>query len=299
VTKGSGGSGQSFITLFSILPAPASLTSVPLKPGQRPLKTLERILSKAGLCSRTDARKWIGAGRVKVNGKLIQTPDHWVDFERDKVTLDDQPVRHAQKIYLLLNKPKGYITTYKDPEGRPTVYDLIQDREHRGAEDKAQWVVPVGRLDQDTSGLLLLTNDTQFAERVTNPDFKIPKTYLVKAATLLQDAQLDRLRHGVVLSDGPTQPAVVKRVRDSTRHTFLEITIREGRNRQVRRMIEAVDSKVLKLVRIEIGSLRIGDLPIGKYRELTPGEVRLLMPPRPASPKNQARPRSRRSIRSA
>src|SRR5882724_6825929 len=109
------------------------------KKGMRPLKTLERVLSKAGLGSRTDARKWIGAGRVKVNGKLIQTPDHWVDFERDTVTLDDQPVRAGKKIYLLLNKPKGYITTYKDPEGRPPVYDLIQD--------KAQWIVPVGRLD--------------------------------------------------------------------------------------------------------------------------------------------------------
>src|SRR6266849_2055769 len=134
-------------------------------------KTLERVLSKAGLGSRNDARKWIGAGRVKVNGKLVQTPDHWVDFERDTVTLDGKPIRAPRKIYLLLYKPKGYITSYKDPQGRPTVYDLIRDL--------GQWVVPVGRLDQDTSGLLLLTNDTRFAEIVTNPDFKIPKSYLV------------------------------------------------------------------------------------------------------------------------
>jgi 23S rRNA pseudouridine2605 synthase len=237
-------------------------------PGNRPLKTLERVLSKAGLGSRTEARKWIGAGRVKVNGKLIQTPDHWVDLVRDKVTLDNHLVKASEQIYLLLYKPTGYITTFKDPEGRPTVYDLIQDA--------GRWVVPVGRLDQDTSGLLLLTSDTRFAERVTNPDYKVPKTYLVKASTLLNDQQLQQLRDGVQLSDGPTQPARVKRVRDSAKYSFIEITLQEGRNRQVRRMLEAIESKVLKLVRTEIGSLRIGDLPIGSYRELTPAEVALL-----------------------
>ena len=226
------------------------------------------MLSKAGLGSRTDARKWIGAGRVKVNGKLIQTPDHWVDLARDKVTLDDQLVKETEKIYLLLYKPTGYITTFKDPEGRPTVYDLIQDA--------GRWVVPVGRLDQDTSGLLLLTSDTRFAEQVTNPDYKIPKTYLVKASSLLTEGQLQQLRDGVVLNDGPTQPARVKRVRDSAKYSFIEVTIHEGRNRQVRRMLETVGSKVLKLVRIEIGGLRIGDLPIGHYRELTAAEVALL-----------------------
>src|ERR1700687_900744 len=182
--------------------------------GQRPLKTLERVLSKAGLGSRTDARKWIGAGRIQVNGKLIQTPDHWVDLERDKVTLDGKPVRAGKKLYLLLNKPKGYITSYKDPAGRPTVYDLIQS--------VGQWLVPVGRLDRDTSGLLLLTNDTHFAELVTNPEYKISKTYLVKASTRLSDEQLDQLRKGVMLKDGPTQPAMVQRVRDSGKYTFLE-----------------------------------------------------------------------------
>ena len=238
-------------------------------PGQRPLKTLERVLSKAGLGSRSDARKWIGAGRVKVNGKLIQTPDQWVDLERDKVTLDNQLVKASEQIYLLLYKPTGYLTTFKDPEGRPTVYDLIQEV----IEDQGRWVIPVGRLDQDTSGLLLLTSDTRFAERVTNPDYKVPKTYLVKASTLLSDEQLQSLRDGVVLSDGPTQPAHVERVRDSTKYSFVEITLHEGRNRQVRRMLEAVDSKVLKLVRVGIGRVRIGDLPIGKWREFGPREL--------------------------
>jgi len=221
-----------------------------------------------------------------VNGKVIQTPDHWVDLERDRVTLDDKPVRGGEKIYLLLYKPKGYITSYKDPDGRPTVYDLIGD--------SGPFLGTVGRLDLDTSGLLLMTNDTQFAERVTNPDFKIPKTYLVKASTLLSDEQIERLRRGVELSDGPTQPADVIRVRDAGKYSFIELTIREGRNRQVRRMLEAVGSKVLKLVRTAIGPLKINDLEIGKYRRLTTAEVQQLAPVRIGSRRKPARGKSRR-----
>jgi 23S rRNA pseudouridine2605 synthase len=235
---------------------------------QKKLKTLDRALSKAGLGSRTEARSWIGAGRVKVNGRVVQSPDHWVDLQRDKIALDGKPIRQQEKIHLLLYKPKGYLTTYKDPEGRPTVYDLMQEAK--------TWVFPAGRLDLETSGLLVMTNDTDLAERLTNPDHKVPKTYLVKSAGLLSDAQLERLRNGVELSDGPTRPAIVQRIRDAGKHSFLEITIWEGRNRQVRRMLEAIDSKVLKLVRTAIGPLRIGDLPIGKYRPLTAAEVEAL-----------------------
>ena len=235
----------------------------------RPLKTLERVISKAGLGSRTEARSWIGAGRVRVNGKLIQTPDHWVDMERDRVTVDGRPLRAAKKTYVLLYKPKGYITTYKDPEGRPTVYDLITDTE--------TWLAPVGRLDLDSSGLLILTNDNRFAERLTNPDYKVAKTYQVKCADRLSDEQIEQLRSGVELSDGPTRPAAVARLRDSGKHTHLEIIITEGRNRQVRRMLEAVNSKVLKLVRVAIGPIRIGDLPIGKWRYLSSSEVESLL----------------------
>ena len=232
------------------------------------LKTLDRVLSKAGLGSRTEARSWIGAGRVSVNGRKIQTPDHWVDLDRDKVSLDGKPIHQQEKIHLLLYKPKGYLTTYKDPEGRPTVYDLIPDL---GA-----WVFPVGRLDLESSGLLILTNDTDLAERLTNPDFKAPKTYLVKSAAVLSGEHLESLRRGVELNDGPTRPAIVRRIRYSGKHSFIEITISEGRNRQVRRMLEAVDNKVLKLVRTAIGPLRIGDLVIGKYRPLTAEELALL-----------------------
>ena len=133
----------------------------------------------------------------------------------------------------------------------------------------ARFCRPVGRLDLDTSGLLLLTNDNQFAERVTNPVSHVPKTYLVKASVVLTDAQLQRLRDGIELDDGPTRPAIVKRLRDSAKYTHFEITLTEGRNRQVRRMVEALDAHVLKLVRVKIGPLAIGKLPIGKWRLLT------------------------------
>jgi len=233
---------------------------------KRPLKTLERVFSKAGIGSRTEARSWIGKGRVRVNGQIVKNPDHWVDLERDRVTLDGKPLQKTAKTYLLLYKPKGYLTTYRDPEGRPTVYDLI--------EDAGAWLAPVGRLDLDTSGLLLLTNDTEFAERIMNPEHKVPKTYLVKASTRLTEEQIERLRRGVELTDGPTRPARVELLRYSAKYTFLELTITEGRNRQVRRMVEAMESKVLKLVRVAIGDIRIGDLPIGRWRKLTAEEVR-------------------------
>lgn len=236
---------------------------------KRPLKTLDRVLSKAGVGSRVEAARWVRAGRVRVNGRPVRDPDHWIDMERDRVRLDGQPLQARQRIYLLLYKPAGYLTTYRDPQGRSTVYDLVADA--------GTFLSPVGRLDLDTSGLLLMTNDNQFAERVTNPNSHVPKTYLVKASARLTDDQLQRLRDGIELSDGPTRPAQVVRVRDSAKYTHVEITLTEGRNRQVRRMVEALGATVLKLVRVRIGNIRIGTLPIGKWRMLTEAEVRALV----------------------
>ena len=236
-----------------------------MEPKKRPLKTLERVLSKAGVGSRVDARSWIHAGRVKVNGRITRNPDQWIDMKRDRVLFDGKPLVARERIYLLLYKPPGYLTTYKDPEGRPTVYDLIADA--------GTFLSPVGRLDLDTSGLLLMTNDNQFAERVTNPNSHVPKTYLVKASAVLTDTQLQQLRDGIELADGPTRPALVTRLRDSGKYTHFEITLTEGRNRQVRRMVEALEAKVLKLVRVRIGHIAIGRLPIGKWRLLTAAEV--------------------------
>jgi 23S rRNA pseudouridine2605 synthase len=238
----------------------------PRKSGAGSLRTLDRVLSKAGVVSRTGARRWIEEGRVKVDGKKVQTPDTWVDARRQRVTVDGRPLRDANKVYLLLYKPKGYLTTSKDPGSRPTIYDLLKDVPER--------VIPVGRLDLDTSGLLILTNDTAFADYVTSPDSHVPKTYLVKASARLSGEQLSQLRQGIELTDGPARPAGVRRVRDSEKYTYFEISITEGRNRQVRRMVEALGAKVLKLVRTEIAGIGIGDLQIGQWRRLTEREVR-------------------------
>jgi pseudouridine synthase len=183
------------------------------------------------------------------------------------VTFDGKPLQAAEKVYLLLYKPKGYLTTFKDPEGRPTVYDLIGPK---------QWIFPIGRLDQDTSGLLLLTNDSELCDYVARPESHVPKTYLVKASRLITEEELDQLRNGLQLVDGPTRPAVVKRIRDSEKYSFFEITITEGRNRQVRRMVETLRATVLKLVRVGIGDLRIGSLQIGTARPLTEQELKSL-----------------------
>ena len=233
------------------------------------MKTLERVLSKAGTGSRSEARSWIHGGRVSVNGVAVLNPDHWVDLEWDRVHFDGAPLVERKRRYVLLHKPTGYLTTYKDPEGRPTVYDLL--------EDVGTFLSTVGRLDFDTSGLLLMTNDNQFAERVTNPASHVPKTYLVTASPRLTDGDLQRLRDGIELDDGPTRPATVERVRDSEQYTHFEVTITEGRNRQVRRMVETLGARVTELVRLRIGGLEIGSLPVGKWRHLTPHEVRALV----------------------
>jgi pseudouridine synthase len=191
-----------------------------------------------------------------------------VDPSRSAVSVDGRRIGDAERSYWALHKPRGYVTTRSDPSGRKTVYDLLGDLD--------EWVVPVGRLDLETSGLLLLTNDTQFAEYLTNPDSHVEKTYRVTAKPRLGQAALERLRAGVVLKDGPTRPAVVKKIGDRGPCTVIEITITEGRNRQVRRMIVEVGSRVLKLARVSIGAVALGDLAAGKSRRLTPAELRAL-----------------------
>lgn len=193
----------------------------------------------------------------------MENPDHWIDFDNDRVLFDEKPLQVRARLYILLYKPTGYITTFKDPEKRPTVYDLITGI--------GTFLSPVGRLDLDTSGLLIMTNDTQFAERLTNPDHHIPKTYRVTCADVLPDSALDQLRRSVTLSDGPTRPAQVRRVERAA----IEVKITEGRNRQVRRMIEAIGSKVIELERTQIGKLSLGALHPGKWRTLTRDEISL------------------------
>jgi 23S rRNA pseudouridine2605 synthase len=222
--------------------------------------TLDRVLSKAGLGSRTEARQWIAEGRVAINGKNIYLSNTWVGAGQ-RVTFDGDLLIQAPKRYLLLHKPSGYVTTYIDPEGRPTVFALLQDVKQK--------VFYAGRLDMETSGLLIMTNDSVLREHITNPESHVSKMYLVKASKLLTDGQLDQLRCGVQLNDGPTRPAIVTRTRDNS----FELTITEGRNRQVRRMVEALGAVVMELTRTRIGSVELEDLEIGQYRDLTAQEV--------------------------
>jgi 23S rRNA pseudouridine2605 synthase len=246
------------------------MKSVPKPPpGDRPLKTLERVLSKAGLGSRREAREWIEAGRVALNGEPVSDPDRWIDLERDEVFFDGRRLAARERVYYLLNKPAGYLTTYRHPTGRRTVFELLPE-DH-------PYVFPVGRLDLETTGLLILTNDSSFAEKVANPEYKVPKSYRVEAEHLLNDEQLARLRDGVELDDGMTRPALVERVEDGDGRTIFDITISEGRNRQVRRMVEAIGSSVLQLDRIAVGPIGKADLEPGHWRELTRDEVGMLI----------------------
>lgn len=230
--------------------------------GRRERKTLDRVLSRAGAMSRKQAEEAIRAGRVRVNSLRVLDPAAWVDLSQDRVMLDDQPLRDAEPLYLALHKPPGLVTTRSDERGRDTIYALLGDVE--------PWVAPVGRLDRETSGLLLLTNDTRWAERVANPRSEVRKRYLCRVDGELSDEQIERLRRGVELDDGPTRPATVRRVGDGR----IEIAITEGRNRQVRRMIEAVGRRVLELHRVSVGPVELGALAPGRWRELSSREVR-------------------------
>lgn len=229
---------------------------------------LQKLIAAAGLASRRQAERWIEAGRVTVNGRPASLGTQ-ADAERDRIEIDGRPLRMEQaKVYLLLNKPVGYVTTARDPQGRKVVSDLLRDIKVR--------VFAVGRLDLNTEGLLLLTNDGGLAARLTHPRHQIAKTYLVRIRGALSAAARLHLEQGVELDDGLTAPARVAKVRSSGSHTWLELTITEGRNRQVRRMCEAVGHSVSRLKRIGLAFLNLDGLPVGKYRQLTAAEVKRL-----------------------
>ena len=246
--------------------------------------TLDRVLSRFGLASRTAARAAILAGRMKVNGRTVRDPEVWVSPERDTFLLDGRRLKPARKRYLLFYKPKGVITSHGDPDSRATIYEYLTNVApplraadaglKPGATAKNDWLAPVGRLDKDTSGLLLLTNDTDFADFMTNPDSGIPKTYLVKVNGLMSEEVIATLCAGVEMKRGDfARPLSVRRREDRGKYTWLDVVLTEGKNREVRRMIEAVGFKVLKLVRTRIGPLTLEGLEVGKWRELTAAEV--------------------------
>lgn len=227
---------------------------------------IQKILAQMGIASRRKAEELIIEGRVTVNGK-IATLGMKADPAKDHIKVDGRLlVRPEPKIYLVFNKPVGVVTSLSDPEGRPTIKDFLKGIKYR--------VFPVGRLDYDSEGLLLITNDGDFAHRILHPSKKMPKTYIVKVKGIIEEDGMERLRSGVRLEDGLTAPAKAKRIRKSENNSWVEITIYEGRKRQVRRMLEKVGHPVIKLRRIAIGSLKLGDLRPGEMRRLTQEEIK-------------------------
>ncbi|HUI40851.1 MAG TPA: pseudouridine synthase [Terriglobia bacterium] len=261
----------------------------------KPEMTLDRLLSRFGVASRTVAREAIQAGRVRVNGRIQRDPACWVRPRHDHVQLDGERLRPERKVYLAFYKPKGVIVTRADPDGRKTVYDYLEDylrglSKNRGGSEggtkaKGSWLAPVGRLDKDTSGLLLATNDTEFAHFVTSPESCVPKTYRVKLNGLMDEETLSSLRSGVRMKRGDAaRPLSVRRLEDRGKYTWLEIVLTEGKNREVRRMVEAVGFKVLKLVRTSIGPLTLSGLEVGRVRPLSAAEVAAVRSIRPHLP---------------
>lgn len=231
-------------------------------------KTLDRLLSRAGVCSRTEAQAAIRAGRVAVNGRTVRDPETWIDAVRDRVTFDGAPLRARAKQVWALHKPVGYVTSARDEHGRDTVYALLPE--------DATWLAPVGRLDADSSGLLLFTNDSDLAHAITAPASKLPKTYVVRCKGAVCDDAIARLCTGVDLHDGPTLPARVERLDADDRSTRLRIVLTEGRNRQIRRMIQAIGSRVHTLHRVAVGPIQLGEQPEGTCRRLDAAAVRAL-----------------------
>lgn len=225
--------------------------------------SLPRALSKLGVGSRTQATELIREGKIRVNGDTVRSPGLWVDLRVDRIELNGKALRKRQEIYVVMNKPAGVITTRSDDRERQTVYDLLPA--------EMRWVFPVGRLDMNTSGLLLLTNDTQFGERITNPDTKIPKTYETVVDKPLAFSDKQRMESGMVLDGTPLLPA---RIRYNDAHPCrFELTIVEGKNRQVRRMCHSLGYNVITLTRVRIGPIMLGTLESGRTRTLTDREL--------------------------
>ncbi|MBR7025384.1 MAG: rRNA pseudouridine synthase [Selenomonadaceae bacterium] len=227
------------------------------------MERLQKLIARAGICSRREAEKIISAGRVTVDGKIITEPGTKADPSKNKIRVDGKLLNFgAEKIYLLLNKPRGYVSTVKDERGRKTVLELL-------GENFSERVYPVGRLDLNSEGLLILTNDGDLTNALIHPRFEIKKTYRAKISGEVTEEKLDKLRAGIELEDGLTAPAEIYLLEKN----LVEVTIHEGRNRQVRRMFAAIGCDVKRLRRIKFAGLTLDGLKVGQFRELTAAEV--------------------------
>lgn len=230
---------------------------------------LQKVIADSGLASRRQAEVLMAQGRVTVNGAVVVELGTKVDPSRDHVKVDGRHIKRVPpQTYLMLNKPKGFVSTMSDPEGRATIADLLHGVKVR--------VFPVGRLDFDTEGLILLTNHGELAQALLHPRHHVPKTYLIKVKGVLSEDEIAQLERGVKLDDGMTSPAVVKKVRKAAANSWIELTIHEGRKHQVKRMCEAVGHPVLRLMRVRMGPLTLNHLPLGQYRYLTDREANAL-----------------------
>ena len=243
-------------------PAPGVRPSSPSR--SRSVVSLPRALSKLGFCSRTEAAALIEAGRVSVNGRIARSATLRVDPGRDRIAVDGSPIAAEAKAYLMLNKPRGLVTTRRDPHDRGTVYDCLPP--------ELPFLSPVGRLDKASEGLLLLTNDTGWAEYLLNPASGVPKTYHVKIDRIADEDLIASLAKPVEDGGERLSAAMVRLLRAGSRSSWIEIVLTEGRNRQVRRMIAAQGASVLRLVRVGIGTVTLGDLGKGQARPLTDPE---------------------------
>lgn len=227
---------------------------------------LNKFLAQAGVASRREVDRLIDEGKIKVNGRVVQTLGTKIDDQKDRVEVGGKPVKRGEGMaYLMLNKPPGYLVTLKDPFKRPTVKELLPSLKER--------VFPVGRLDYDSEGLLLFTNDGELAHRLAHPRYKIPKNYLVDVKGMPDSSKISRLEKGIVLDGKKTAPARIAKLRDSSKKTLFQVEIYEGRKREVKRMFEAVGHRVLHLKRVGFGGIRLGKLRTGKWRFLTQREV--------------------------
>ncbi|MDX8495177.1 pseudouridine synthase [Mesorhizobium sp. VK22B] len=247
---------------------------IPVRPEAKqaasaPKVSLNRALSKLGVCSRKQAEQMIAEGRVRVAGKVVSNPSLRVDPDRDRITVDSERIVAERKVYLMLNKPRGLVTTRDDPEGRGTVYNCIADL-------GLPFVSPVGRLDKASEGLLLMTNDTRWANALLDPASHVAKTYHVQIASAPDEAMLERFRQGAAVDGELLTASSIELLRSGGRTAWLEIMLDEGRNRQIRRLLGAFDIEVLRLVRVAIGRLQLGDLTKGKARHLTGEELAML-----------------------
>ena len=237
---------------------------------------LARVLSKLGYCSRSRATELILAGRVTLSGKIRRDPETPVSGEQNQIAVDGIAVEPRRKIYLMMNKRRGVVTTAADEKGRETVYALLEAGKS-AADKSATWVAPVGRLDKASEGLLLLTNDSEWGARIAVPQTHLEKTYHVQVSTVADEEFLERLVRGVRAKDGEVLRAKQgRRLRAGEKNCWLELVLDEGKNRQIRRMMETMGVEVLRLLRVAIGPLQLGDLAKGKYRTLTSDEKRML-----------------------